>query len=176
MATAPPLRPSHGSVGIAVSLLLSATAVLAPVTAAAADAVPPADPASAFTVHAGRTPSTQALITRAALKVAYRQIGDRYTYGADGPDAFDCSGLVQFSFLRAGQWIPRTSGEQAKATKRVPAAQARRGDLAFFYDGDGVYHVAFYLGRNRILHAPGTGQRVETGEIWTTKVFFGRVR
>ena len=168
-------RPVRGPVGIAVSMLLSAAAALAPVTTAAADPVP-AGPAGTDRTTADRAPRTQAAVTRAALEVALRQIGDRYRYGAIGPDAFDCSGLVQFSFLRAGQSVPRTSGEQAKATKRISKAEARRGDLAFFFDGDGVYHVAFYLGRSRILHALGTGQRVGTAEIWTSKMFFGRMR
>lgn len=174
MSTPAALRPVRGPAAFALSLLVSVATLLAPVPAAVADDAPPSS--GVPTVRADRGPSAQALTTRAALKVARRQIGDRYTYGGAGPDAFDCSGLIQFSYLRAGQSVPRTSGEQAKASKRVPKSEARRGDLAFFYDRDGVYHVAFYLGENRLLHAPGTGQRVGIAEIWTTRMFFGRVR
>ena len=126
--------------------------------------------------HRGAQARRQAAITDAAVRVAMHQRGDRYRYGGDGPDAFDCSGLVQFSFHRAGEVLPRTSKEQARATKRVPRSRARRGDLVFFPEDRSVYHVGIYLGRDRILHAPGTGKRVQTGRIWTRRVFFGRVR
>jgi cell wall-associated NlpC family hydrolase len=118
----------------------------------------------------------QAAITGAAVRVALRQRGDRYRYGAAGPDAFDCSGLVQFAFHRAGGVLPRTSGEQARATKPIPRSRARRGDLVFFSEDRAVYHVGIYLGDDRLLHAPGTGERVQTGHLWTRRVSFGRVR
>lgn len=110
-----------------------------------------------------------------AMSVAKRQKGDPYRYGASGPSAFDCSGLTSYSYKRAGMTIPRTSGEQRAATKRINRAKARVGDLVFFHRAGRVYHVGLYAGGNRILHAPYTGARVRVEKIWTRKVSFGRV-
>lgn len=164
---APGLAAALVSTGVLMSSAPSATATtVAPVGAQVRSTDP--DPRG---VQARR----QAAITGAAVRVALRQRGDRYRYGAAGPDAFDCSGLVQFAFHRAGGVLPRTSGEQARATKRIPRSRARRGDLVFFSEDRAVYHVGIYLGDDRLLHAPGTGERVQTGQLWTRRVSFGRV-
>ncbi|NPC97901.1 C40 family peptidase [Nocardioides sp. zg-DK7169] len=116
-----------------------------------------------------------------AISVARNQIGDRYRYGATGPDAFDCSGLTSFSFRKAGfTGIPRTSSAQAGWAKRIPRAKMRRGDLVFFHNGGSVYHVGIFTGfdngKRRIIHAPSTGKRVERTKIWTDSWFAGTAR
>ncbi|MDN4159986.1 C40 family peptidase [Nocardioides abyssi] len=111
------------------------------------------------------------------LRVARRQNGDRYAWGAAGPHRFDCSGLTQFVYRVAlGERLPHSSSAQVGRTKRISRAAARPGDLVFFHDGGGVYHVAVYAGGNRIWHAPGSGKRVTRAQIWTRSHFFGRVR
>lgn len=110
-----------------------------------------------------------------ALKVARNQKGDPYRYGASGPSAFDCSGLTSYSYKRAGKSLPRSSGAQRSATKRISRSKARKGDLVFFHGRGGVYHVGLYEGGNKILHAPYSGTRVRTEKIWTSNVSFGRV-
>lgn len=111
------------------------------------------------------------------LRVARRQNGDPYAYGAAGPNRFDCSGLTQFVYRVAlGKRLPHSSSAQVGRTKRITRKAARPGDLVFFHDGGGVYHVAVYAGGNRIWHAPGTGKRVTRAQIWTRSHFFGRVR
>lgn len=60
--------------------------------------------------------------------------------------------------------------------KHIKRSNARRGDLVFFYDNGGVYHVAIFAGRGRVWHAPHSGTRVHRQHIWTSNVFFGRVR
>ena len=56
----------------------------------------------------------------------------------------------------------------------------RRGDLIFFFDGGGVYHVGVYAGfrhgHRRVLHAPYAGTRVRTERIWTDRWFAGTLR
>ena len=104
--------------------------------------------------------------------MALQQIGDPYRYGAAGPGAFDCSGLMQYSFRRAGIKIPRTSSAQARRAHRIPKRKLRRGDLMFFTDGGGVYHAAMFLqveeGRGVVMvHSPGSGQRVQRAHPWT---------
>ena len=111
------------------------------------------------------------------LRVAGAQTGDRYRYGAAGPDSFDCSGLTSYVYRRAtGRHLPHNSAAQQHATRRIPARAARPGDLVFFHDGGHVYHVGIYIGHHRIIHAPYPGQRVKRERIWTSAVTYGRVR
>jgi cell wall-associated NlpC family hydrolase len=117
--------------------------------------------------------------------VASNQRGDAYAYGADGPNRFDCSGLVAYSFRQAGfRHIPRTSSAQAAHMKRIRKGGLHRGDFVFFYSGSArpsnVYHVGIYAGwahgRRIILHAPGSGERVKREAIWTRSWFAGTLR
>src|SRR5690348_2927840 len=65
-----------------------------------------------------------------AVRIAMRQRGDRYRWGADGPKRFDCSGLVYYSYQRAGfHHMPRTSRAQFHWVRRVHRMQMKRGDL-----------------------------------------------
>jgi len=132
-----------------------------------------ASPASAETTRAERVTE--------ARKVALRQVGDRYRYGAEGPNRFDCSGLVYFSTHRAGfSRVPRTSSQQARYMKRITRAHMKPGDFVFFRNSGGVYHVGIYLGRRdgrrTIVHAPSTGKRVQRDPIWTDRWFPGTLR
>ena len=115
-----------------------------------------------------------------AATIALQQIGDRYRYGAAGPRAFDCSGLMQYSFRKAGLRIPRTSSAQARRARRIPKSRLRRGDLMFFTNGGGVYHAAMFLRRTHghvlMVHAPGTGQRVQRARPWTNHWFAATLR
>ena len=116
-----------------------------------------------------------------AVAIARHQKGDPYRYGADGPNAFDCSGLTYFSFRRAGfSHMPRTSSAQAHYATHIKRSHMRRGDLVFFYDNGGVYHVGVYAGawngHRHVLHAPYSGARVRTERIWTHRWFAGTLR
>ena len=120
-----------------------------------------------------------------AFNVVKNQRGDRYQYGAAGPSRFDCSGLVYYSFRRAGfSHIPRTSSAQAGHVTRVRKTSMRKGDLVFFYSGSArarnVYHVGVYAGirdgHRTIVHAPRTGERVHRERIWTSRWFAGTKR
>ncbi len=116
-----------------------------------------------------------------ALRVARRQIGDAYKYGAEGPDRFDCSGLVYFATHKAGfSSVPRTSSEQADHMRRIKRSNLRKGDFVFFRNKGGVYHVGFFVGRDdgdrMVLHAPSAGKDVRRDPIWTDKWFAGTLR
>ncbi|MFY0409900.1 C40 family peptidase [Solicola sp. PLA-1-18] len=101
-----------------------------------------------------------------AVKVAKKQIGDPYRRGGTGPNGFDCSGLTQYSFKKAGINIPRTSGSQSNALRKISKSKMKRGDLIYFTRGGRVYHAAIYLGKKNghkiMLHSsrPGTPVRV----------------
>ncbi|MEU7568596.1 C40 family peptidase, partial [Streptomyces fradiae] len=71
---------------------------------------------------------------------------------------FDCSGLVQWAYARAGVGLPRTSQAQRNAGRHVPLAQARPGDLVT-YRSD-ASHVALYVGGGQVIHAPRPGAPV----------------
>ncbi len=93
-----------------------------------------------------------AAATRAvALDHAMSKVGSPYRYGASGPNAFDCSGLVSWAFKKAGKSLPRTSRAQSKVGTPVSRDQLQPGDLVFFYKP--VSHVGIYLGDGKVLHA-----------------------
>jgi len=111
------------------------------------------------------------------VETAKRQVGDRYILGSTGPGAFDCSGLVQFSYRKVtGKTLPRTSYQLARSVKRIKASNRRVGDLVFF-NGNG--HVAIYAGKGRIVHAsnPRRGVRMDSLSGWyrSTLGGYGRV-
>jgi cell wall-associated NlpC family hydrolase len=72
---------------------------------------------------------------RAAI-IALDQVGEPYRYGGNSPGGFDCSGLVQYSYSRAGYSTPRTTGQLWSAVKTVDRHQIRTGDLLFFSRDD----------------------------------------
>ena len=87
-----------------------------------------------------------------AVTAALDQVGVPYRYGGAGPGGFDCSGLVHFSYGRAGKAVPRTTRELWRRTAPVDTADARPGDVLFFrFDGK-MSHVGLYIGDGRFVH------------------------
>lgn len=117
-----------------------------------------------------------------ALQVARAQKGEPYRYGANGPNAFDCSGLTQYAYKKAGVQLPRTSGGQASWARRLENRNnIRAGDFMFFADGGGVYHMGLFTGRwqngrRMILHASRSGTPVKVDPVWTSNWFAGTIR
>lgn len=103
--------------------------------------------------------------------------GTPYVYGATGPSAFDCSGYVGYVLRESGvTHLNRTSSGLVSNTTKVSKRAKKRGDLVFFNDGSGVYHVGIYAGGGKIWHAPGTGRSVTKATIWTSNYSVGRVK
>ncbi len=98
-----------------------------------------------------------------ALKAAMKMLGKPYRYGAEGPNSFDCSGLTSWAFEQAGITLPRSSSQQARVGSPVPRDQLRPGDLIFFYKP--VSHVGIYIGDNKMINAPQTGDVVKYSDI-----------
>ncbi|HEX2176147.1 MAG TPA: NlpC/P60 family protein [Nocardioidaceae bacterium] len=116
-----------------------------------------------------------------ALEVARDQKGDPYEYGADGPHAFDCSGLIQYSYGKADINMPRTTDDQAQRVRRIARTDMRKGDLMFYTDGGDVYHVGVFGGwngekRRLVIHAPNEGENVKTDLNWSGEWFAGTMR
>ena len=112
----------------------------------------------------------------AALHYAESQIGVPYVWGGESPGhGFDCSGLVQWAWAKAGITIPRTTESQWPAMVHVPLNALQPGDLLFYYNLDGdhlVDHVVMYAGSgpwgsNTIIAAPYTGTNVSYAPIFT---------
>ncbi|MFJ9892358.1 NlpC/P60 family protein [Streptomyces sp. NPDC091280] len=99
----------------------------------------------------------------AAVAYAYRKLGSPYVWGATGPDAFDCSGLVQAAYNSAGVALPRTTYAQINAGRRVSRDELRPGDLVFFYSG--ISHVGIYVGDGQMIHAPNPTAPVRLAPI-----------
>jgi len=92
-----------------------------------------------------------------AIKYALSEVGDRYVWGAEGPDSYDCSGLMMRAYESAGVTLPRTSREQYWAGEHLPLREAQPGDLLFWAydtsDPDSIHHVAMYLGDGQMVEA-----------------------
>ena len=99
--------------------------------------------------------------------VAYAQneLGKPYVYGAEGPSSFDCSGLVQYIFNKAGVKVPRVSSAQYSYGDSISYQDLQPGDLVFSeWPGDDVPHhghVAIYTGNGKIIEAPHPGGVVQ---------------
>ena len=107
-------------------------------------------------------------------KIATAQKGERYVLGSTGPRAFDCSGLVVYSYKKAtGKTLPRTSYAQSSAVEHVSKKHRKVGDIVF-YRGNG--HVGVYVGKGRVAQAlnPGVGVVVDrAGSGWNRSMIYG---
>ena len=112
------------------------------------------------------TPSTNKV--QAVIDLAHKQLGKPYVWGAEGPNSFDCSGLIYYVYKNAASiTLPRTSSDQYSAGVAVSRSNLKAGDLIFSStDGTGnITHVAIYVGDGQMIHAPRTGKNVEKVSI-----------
>jgi peptidoglycan DL-endopeptidase CwlO len=115
-----------------------------------------------------------------AIAFAKAQVGDPYVWGAAGPDAWDCSGLMLRAWAQAGVSLPHYSVAQYYAGSPISAGDLRPGDLVFWgttSSPESIHHVAMYIGGGQIVHAPRTGRPVSVDSMyyWTPPNFFARV-
>ncbi|MFJ3983893.1 C40 family peptidase [Streptomyces fungicidicus] len=108
-----------------------------------------------------------------AVRYAVEQLGKPYEWGAEGPAAYDCSGLTSEAWGAAGTPIPRTSQEQWARLERVPLAELRPGDLVVYFPE--ATHVALYLGDGMVVQAPRPGARIKVSPVAANPVL-GAVR
>ncbi len=97
----------------------------------------------------------------AVATLAKKQVGKGYVYGATGPYSFDCSGLVQYVYKKAGNKVlPRTTYSQVTQGKKVSLKKLKKGDLLFWGSSVSPYHVGIYVGDNQFVHAATPSQGV----------------
>ncbi|MDI6843495.1 MAG: NlpC/P60 family protein [Anaerosomatales bacterium] len=98
------------------------------------------------------------------VQIALSKLGTPYRWGAAGPDAFDCSGFTMWVYAQVGVSLPHSSRAQYDCGERVSRANLRPGDLVFF-GRSRIHHVGIYIGGNRYVHAPHTGDVVRISSL-----------
>ncbi|ASF40529.1 MULTISPECIES: C40 family peptidase [Halobacillus] len=109
------------------------------------------------------------------VQTALQYLGVPYLFGGETPEAFDCSGLIQYVFEEAkGIYLPRSTDQQWQVGEKIDVDNIQPGDVIFFSDTyrDGISHNGIYIGGGRFLHASRT-QEVTisylSGEYWQEK-------
>lgn len=108
------------------------------------------------------------------LEAARSQIGVPYVWGGTTENqAFDCSGLSQYAYRKAGIQLLRVAQDQYNQSKKITKSQAQPGDLIFWGTPGAVYHVAIYIGGDKMIEAPKPGLKVRETTIWGSPLSFG---
>lgn len=102
-----------------------------------------------------------------AVNAAMSQLGKPYEWGAEGPNTFDCSGLMLWAYNQAGVSIQRTARQQFLSQPKVSRSDLKPGDLVYFNTepGPGPTHVGMYIGNGNIVQAPHTGDVVKVTPV-----------
>ncbi|MFD5033282.1 C40 family peptidase [Streptomyces sp. NPDC058405] len=95
----------------------------------------------------------------AVLAFVQAQLGDAYVMGSTGPNAWDCSGLVQAAYRQIGVDLPRVSGDQSTAGTQVSLSNLQPGDILYWGGAGSAYHTGIYVGGGQFIGAqnPSTG-------------------
>ena len=134
------------------------------VLAAPPGGIPPGDMAPPGDVQGGGAPEAAAVI-----QAALSRIGSPYSWGGSGPNAFDCSGLVMWSFQQAGIALPHSSQALAQGGQPVAQDQMQPGDLVTYYSD--ASHVAIYIGDGMMVHASTYGTPVRVAPVDNAPIF-----
>ena len=108
-----------------------------------------------------------------ALQAAITREGDPYVWGAAGPTAFDCSGLVVWAYAQEGIALPHFTGDLWNSGEHITRADLEPGDLVFFFAD--ISHVGIYIGDGMMIDAPDFGQPVQVQPI-SLDPYVGAVR
>lgn len=98
-----------------------------------------------------------------AVQWAHNELGKPYVWGAAGPDSFDCSGLTQYIYGKAGIYLPHYTGDQWNVGRHVSRSELQPGDLVFYFSD--LSHEAIYIGGGEVIHAPHTGDVVRIAPL-----------
>ena len=108
-----------------------------------------------------------------AIHYAMAQVGKAYVYGAAGPNAFDCSGLMMMAWAQAGISLPHSSSAQYGIGRHVSSSDLQPGDLVFYYSP--ISHVGMYVGGGQMVQATSPGNPVRvSGVNWGNVTGVGR--
>jgi cell wall-associated NlpC family hydrolase len=103
----------------------------------------------------------------AAFEAAKNELGVQYQWGGESPQTgFDCSGLMQWAYHKAGIDLPRVADQQFNVGTPVSPNDLHEGDLVFFrITGGDVDHVGMYVGHGQFIEAPRTGENVQYASL-----------
>lgn len=108
----------------------------------------------------------------AVVQAALTRVGAPYSWGATGPDAFDCSGLIKWAFLQNGKSLPRSSQALAAGGQPVGVADLQPGDIITFYSD--ASHAGIYIGDGNMVHASTYGTPVKVAPISSAPIYNAR--
>ncbi|KGI65981.1 C40 family peptidase [Mycobacterium rufum] len=129
-----------------------------PAIMAMPEAIPPVGPGPSSSPEG--TGVAQAALTR---------VGAPYSWGATGPDAFDCSGLIKWAFLQNGKSLPRSSQALAAGGQPVATTDVQPGDIVTFYSD--ASHAGIYIGDGNMVHASTYGTPVKVAPISSAPIY-----
>jgi peptidoglycan DL-endopeptidase CwlO len=126
---------------------------------------PPKGPRDATGLPASYTIPPASSRAASAVSFALTQLGKPYVWGAEGPSAYDCSGLMQAAWHSGGVQLTRTTYTQVHDGHATTEAKLSPGDLVFTPGADGTLaapgHVGMFIGHGLVVQAPGTGDVVK---------------
>jgi peptidoglycan DL-endopeptidase CwlO len=103
------------------------------------------------------------------IQAALSRIGSPYSWGAAGPNAFDCSGLVMWSFQQAGIALPHSSQALAAGGQPVSLSDIQPGDVVTYYSD--ASHAAIYIGDGMMVHASTYGTPVKVAPVGDAPIY-----
>jgi cell wall-associated NlpC family hydrolase len=115
----------------------------------------------------GGAGSTELMSADAASIIAYakEQLGKPYVFGSQGPDTFDCSGLMYYVFKKFGIHVTPQTEAGKNEGMAVDIANIQPADIVYFASEGNVHHVGLYIGNGQYLHAPHTGDVVKISNL-----------
>jgi cell wall-associated NlpC family hydrolase len=136
------------------------------IVAAPPQGIPPGDVAPPDAALPGGGGSSQGMI---AVQAALTRVGSPYSWGAAGPNAFDCSGLVMWAFQQAGISLPHSSQALARGGRPVDISEMQPGDVVNYYSD--ASHSAIYIGDGMMVHASTYGTPVRVAPVDNAPIY-----
>lgn len=121
--------------------------------------------AAAAVAAAPEPAPAQSTSGNAVVDAAMSRLGKPYSWGASGPNSFDCSGLLIWSFAQAGRGgLPHSSGSLYGMSTKISVSQLQPGDIVAY--GSPIHHIGIYIGGGQYVHAPHSGDVVKVSSIY----------
>lgn len=169
------LRAATVTSALAAAAVLTSAAATAPAAHAAMTSTTSTSTTTTTTSSgSGSSSSTWQAKAQKIIDWASEQRGKPYRYGAAGPSAYDCSGLVLYVFRHSiSRSLSHNAAAQYSAAKHIRRTSLRVGDLVFVVTSGGISHVGIYAGNGYWWHAPHTGAHVERVKMYSASFRYG---